>query len=91
MQSQRKFRELEFCQATGFSNEIPCWQLGKVNPKIFCKGADIFGCWRLHDYSRDVNFCQQHYRGDTNLYMIDATLKNLFASSSQRPITMYSM
>ena len=26
-------------------------------------------------------FCQQHYRGDTNLYMIDVTLNNLFASA----------
>ena len=26
-------------------------------------------------------FCQQHYRGDTNLYMINVTLNNLFASA----------
>ena len=38
-------------------------------------------CRRLRDYLRDVNLCQQHYRGDTNLYMIDVTLNNLFASA----------
>ena len=26
-------------------------------------------------------FCQQRYRGDTNLYMIDVTFNNLFASA----------
>ena len=37
-------------------------------------------CRRLRDYTPDDKFCQQHYREDTNLYMMDATLNNLFAS-----------